>query len=111
MTGAASGSVGGSVGGAVNSATTQLVDTGTIDASAVGNAALTGAAIGGLGGAISGQIRANAANATLGSSRANTAFTSTQPGERAAAVTSVIASILSATTVKAAKSCQGSGNC
>ena len=51
------------------------------------------------------------ANATLGSSRANTAFTSTQPGERAAAVTSAAASALSATAVKAANSCQESGNC
>mgnify|MGYP000577602846 FL=1 len=110
VTGAASGSLGGAAGGATNSAVTQLVETGTIDGGQVADAATTGLVTGGLGGAATGQVRANAANATLGSSRANPVFTSAQPGERAATVTGAAASAMSTTAVKAEKSCEA-GNC
>jgi RHS repeat-associated protein len=110
-TGAASGMVGGSTGGAVNSAANQLVNTGTINPGQVGDAALVGAVTGGMGGAASGAVRANAAQATLGNARANSVFTSAQPGERAAAATGAAASALSTTAVKGSKSCQASGGC
>jgi RHS repeat-associated protein len=110
-TGAASGMVGGSTGGAVNSAANQLVNTGTINPGQVGDAAMVGAVTGGMGGAASGAVRANAAQATLGNARANSVFTSAQPGERAAAATGAAASALSTTAVKGSKSCQASGGC
>ena len=109
-TGAASGMVGGATGGAVNNAANQLVNTGTIDAGQVGDAALVGAVTGVAGGTASGSVRANAAHRTLGNSRANPAFTSTQPGERAAAATSAATSAMSSTAVKAS-SCQRDGSC
>jgi hypothetical protein len=111
LTGTASGSLGGATGGATNSALTQLADTGTIDGGQVLDAATTGLVTGGLGGAATGKVRADAANATLGSSRANPVFTSAQPGERAAAVTGAAASTLSSTANKAMNSCDQSGNC
>lgn len=85
VTGAATGAIGGATGAAAGDAATQLVETGTVDPSKVAATAVKGAITGGLSGAAGGAVQANATQKTLGDARAQTLFTSAEPGARAGA--------------------------
>ncbi|ACJ30835.1 Conserved hypothetical protein [Shewanella piezotolerans WP3] len=109
-TGAAQGTVSGATGSATHSAATQFANTGSVDMGQVGDAAVLGAATGMAGGAVAGQVRANAAQKTLGNPKAQTMFTNTQPGARAGAIAGNAAGAASGVGKATNAACQKEGS-
>ena len=113
VTGTATGAVGGAAGGAAGEATKQVIKNGKVDnPQQLVKAAVTGAVTGGLAGAGSGSIQANAAQKTLGDSRAQTVFTSTPPGEKTAAAAGALTDLSTSTADAVINACKpNQGGC
>ena len=106
-----SGAVSGGVTGATNDSLNQLAETGTIDGGQVLEAAGKGAVLGSISGGTSGQFQANAAQKTLGNSRAQTMFTSTQPGATAGNVAGNSVNAITSVADTVATNCNQNGGC
>lgn len=78
-----SGAVSGATAGASSSALSQLNESGRVDVGQIAESAAKGAVLGAVSGGVNGQFQANAAQKILGDSRAQTMFTSVQPGATA----------------------------
>lgn len=97
--------------GAASSALTQFADTGTIDTGQVMDSAAKGAVLGAISGGTSGQIQSNAAQKILGNSRAQTMFTSSQPGAAAGNIAGNSVNAISSVVDNITSSCKNNNRC